>query len=318
VKRFVLLLLVLLLIGWTYQERRVLFAYLFVLQGEGTPPELRTYPPDPGITWLDDYYTVDRIGPGTYAISEPRYHQLNFNYLITGTKRAIVFDAGPGVRNIRPIVERLTDLPITFIPSHFHYDHVGGQVSFENIAVVNLPFLRERAHDDLLRPTWSEHLGDSEGFARPEWRVSTWLDIGSDIDLGGRRLTVLYTPGHTTDSISLWDAGNSLLFSGDYLYPGHLYGFLPNSSMGHYLWSSEYLLGVIEEHTTVLGAHGLKPLNTPRQSVDALRELKWGLEAVRDGEAEATGTYPVNYQLDEDLVMIAEPRWLQSWDPPGR
>jgi len=52
------------------------------------------------VIWFDDYYTVQAIDEKTFAIGEPRYFQKNFNYLIVGESRAIVFDAGTGQRAI--------------------------------------------------------------------------------------------------------------------------------------------------------------------------------------------------------------------------
>ncbi|MEJ2077584.1 MAG: MBL fold metallo-hydrolase [Acidobacteriota bacterium] len=41
------------------------------------------------------------------------------------------------------------------------------------------------------------------------------IEAGARIDLGGRSLEVIETPGHTPGSICLLDAGNKLLFAGD-------------------------------------------------------------------------------------------------------
>ena len=301
---------------WAGSERRVLFMVYFEWQSDGAPPPLKAAP-DEGAqsTWFDDYFTVELLAPGIYAIGEPRYHQANYNYLVTGAERAVLFDAGPGVRDIRPVVDSLTRLPVTFVPSHFHYDHIGADLTFERIAVVNLPYLRARAPDNQLTLTSREHLGGAEGFAAPTWHVSEWLDVGAAIDLGDRSLEVLYTPGHTGDSISLWDAENAVLLSGDYLYPGYLYGFLPNSSMGDYLWSAERLLTLLPQHVAIYGAHRLKPPGAPRLSRDDVQALGDGLLGMRDGSIEGQGSYPQTFSLNERLQMLAEPRWLQDWEP---
>ena len=71
--------------------------------------------------WLANYFTIEHLAPGTYAIGEPRYYQQNYSYLIIGEERALLFDAGPGIRDIRKTAELLTKKPIVFLPSHFHY-----------------------------------------------------------------------------------------------------------------------------------------------------------------------------------------------------
>lgn len=83
-----------------------------------------------GVTWLDDWFAIEEVAPGVIAIGEPRFHQINWNYLILGTRRALMFDTGPGVRNIAAAVRKLTTLPVTALPSHMHFDHTGGLAGF--------------------------------------------------------------------------------------------------------------------------------------------------------------------------------------------
>jgi glyoxylase-like metal-dependent hydrolase (beta-lactamase superfamily II) len=274
-------------------------------------------PKDEGehVNWFDDYYTIHKIDDRTFAIGEPRYYQLNFNYLILGDSKAIVFDAGTGQRDIREVVEHLTDLPITFIPSHLHYDHIGNEVIFEKTALVDLPHLRRRATDNKLRLTRFEHLGEVEGYPLPELKISEWLTPNETIDLGDRLLLVLYTPGHTNDSISLFDQKAGYLFSGDFLYPGQLYGFLPNSNMGDYLQGSRTIQSLSENTLRVFGAHRDDSLGIPELSLETVIQLQDTLNAIKSGVLKSNVAYPVTYKVNDRVELLSEPKWLQNWDP---
>ena len=268
-----------------------------------------------GAVWFDDYYTIHKIDERTFAIGETRYYQLNFNYLILGDSRAVVFDAGTGQRDIGAVVPSLTDLPVTFIPSHLHYDHIGNDVVFDRTALVDLPHLRARAENSKLQLTRFEHLGEVEGYPLPELTVSEWLSPNETIHLGGRYLKVLYTPGHTQDSISLFDQEAGYLFAGDFLYPGQLYGFLPNSNMGDYLQGAQTIESVSDMNLRVFGAHRDDALGVPELTFETIVQLQDALDAIQSGVLTSNGIYPVAYTVTERVQLLSEPKWLQKWKP---
>lgn len=308
----VTLIIVLCLVCWAGVSQRHRILIEFLSSGE-PPPLLDAADEGAETTWYDDYFTIEALGPRTYAIGEPRYAQQNYSYLIIGSERAVLFDAGPGFRDIRGVVESLTEQPVTFVPSHFHYDHTGNTVTFERVAVVDLPYIRERARSNVLTLTWAEHLGSSEGVALPTLKIDEWLAPDSIMSLGDRRLRVLYTPGHTTDSISLLDMGTGMLFSGDFIYPGPLYAFLPNSSMGDYMYAAENVLANASESSRIFGAHRDAPPGAPELALSDVKDLKASLEQIQAGTAIADGLYPREYRVNEQLWLLAEPAWLQEW-----
>ena len=305
---FTILLLALVLIVW---NRHLIL--LELLSFADTPLLIAKQDEGPSVSWHDDYYTLEWLDPHTVAIGEPLYYQQNINYLIIGEERAVLFDAGSGLRKIQPVVEQLTDKPITFVPSHFHYDHLGDGLPFDNIAVVDLPHISSRVTNNQLTLQWHEHLGSVEGYATPSFEVSEWLQPGQQMDLGDRKLMVIYTPGHTNDSISLYDPSADILFSGDFIYQGDFFAFLPNSSLGDYDQGAKNVLAAITRETSIYGAHRVRPPGTPVINITDVKDLKQALDNIRSGSLKSEGFYPVTYQVSDEIKLLAEPWFLQKW-----
>ena len=82
------------------------------------------------------------------------------------------------------------------------------------------------------------------------------MPIGRAIDLGGRKLELLHTPGHSPESVSLLDTQADILFAADYVYPG---SSMPRSRVP--IWRPistrpRALLPRLADTTTILCAHG--------------------------------------------------------------
>jgi glyoxylase-like metal-dependent hydrolase (beta-lactamase superfamily II) len=56
----------------------------------------------------------------------------------------LLVDTGMGFVPIRPIVERLTSLPVHVINTHSHLDHTGGKHEFASIAAFDTLLARRR------------------------------------------------------------------------------------------------------------------------------------------------------------------------------
>jgi glyoxylase-like metal-dependent hydrolase (beta-lactamase superfamily II) len=290
---------------------------VFALASQEVPALLDPVDMGPEVRWVDDYFTVQELDERTFAIGEPLYWQQNYNYLILGTERAVLFDSGPGLRDIRPVAESLTNLEITFVPSHFHYDHVGNGTSFDRVAVVDLRYLRVRAPSDRLQFEFHEHLGVAEGIEPPLLEIDDWLTPGSTLSLGDRMLRVLYTPGHTEDSISLFNPESGYVFTGDFINPGPILAFLPNSDMGQYLQGTNTLIEEVPAGARLFSAHSVAPpelsVGAPELNMGDVRDLRDTLHAIRAGELESEGFYPVVYPVNDRIELLAEPQWLQNW-----
>jgi len=262
--------------------------------------------------WFDDYFVVEEIDPTTLAIGEPRYYQGNYSYLIIGRQRAVLFDAGTGTRDIVPVVRSLTTLPITVIPSHLHFDHVGALGQLDRTALFDAPSLRARVRDSRLTLGRYEFLGFVEDLASPTLRVDEWWGANSMADLGERRIRVLWTPGHTPTSVSLYDEQRHQLFVGDFMYPGTLYAFLPGASRSAYLATTRQLLAMIDPLTRIYTAHMADPpapVRAPVLEVADLRALEAALRQIEQSSLPSTGFYPRVFPVRGALTFATGFPW---------
>lgn len=245
--------------------------------------------------WVDGYFVVQRIDDETFAIGEPRYYQGNYTYLLLGSKRAVLFDAGTGNGDLVRVVRSLTTLPVTVFPSHLHFDHVGALGHFDSTALIDLPSLRARVQRGLLTLDRYEFMGFVDGLTPPTFRVDEWWLPGASIDLGGRRLRVLLTPGHTPSSASLLDEARHQFFCGDLIYPGRLYAFLPGASRSAYLTTVDALLETLDPSTRLFAAHMAddpKVIAAPVLGIEDLRALQTTLMRIHAGTARSSSFYP--------------------------
>jgi hydroxyacylglutathione hydrolase len=261
---------------------------------------------------VDDYFAVEDLGAGTFAIGEPRYYQQNYAYLIVGESRALLFDSGSGTRDISSVVAGLTRLPVTVMVSHLHYDHLGGITSFDHIAMIDLPQTRRDVSDGRFEPSRYEYMGLIDARAAPSIQVSEWLAPGAEIDLGGRKLRVLSTPGHTPSSAALFDPVTRRLFIGDFIYPTTLYAFLPGASLSTYQQTATRLLATLPADTVLWTAHCCRKgegISAPWLTMADVRDLDDTLIRVRNADATAEGLYPRVYPVNDQMTLAAGFPW---------
>ena len=105
------------------------------------------------------------------------------------------------------------------------------------------------------------------------------------MDLGGRTLKVIGTPGHTPDAIALLDDKNGLLFTGDSFYLGPIYLYRPETDLDAYVASMQKL-GALAPHLQLL----LPSHNTPVADPSYLPKVVAAIQQVRRGEVKSVAT----------------------------
>lgn len=219
------------------------------------------------------WFRVEQLLPGTWAISEPRYWQQNVSYLLEGSDRALLFDTGPGVRDIRTVAERLTDRPITALASHAHFDHIGNHHRFDRVAMADLPRTRAAATGRTFDPPYPVRLC----VRTRRFGVDEWIAPGERIELGGRSVELVHLPGHTEESVGVLDTHHGAAFVGDLVYPRQpLFVCFASASVERCL-ASVRRLAADWPAERVHGAHV-----SPRLSTGALADLDRALVGVLD------------------------------------
>lgn len=239
----------------------------------------------------EDWFEVYRIDDDIYAIYEPGQFEEVISFLITGTEFALMFDTGLGIGNIRNVVDQLTDLDVVVLNSHTHYDHIGGNHLFDTIYGTANEYTKNRslgsppdAVAGFLREGWvwkALPAGfDAAAYQSRAFEIDRFIGDGELIDLGGRVLKILFTPGHAPDSISLLDSENRLLFTGDTFYLAPLYTHLEGSSFDDYAESAALLAGLADQIDAAITSH-----NVPRVDARYMTALGQAFADIQSGNA---------------------------------
>jgi len=237
------------------------------------------------------------------AIAEPFHEQCVFCYLILGLEKNLLLDTSTGIVNLREVVDSFSAYPLTVLNSHDHFDHIGGNAQFDEVWCYDLPSAvrhltngpTETEQEEILSRTKSlQRLFEYFGYEIPE-KISGKAPTGTVtdgqvIDLGGRKLEVIHTPGHQPSCIMLLDRENKLLFTGDMFYRGPMYCMFDDSCFPDYVQSIRKVADLTKELgiSKVYTSH-----NEPAADAETLQQFADFLEGIEKGEI-------TKYETDED------------------
>ena len=148
------------------------------------------------VVYEDDEVVFRQLDEHTWIGNGHRTYNESL-YLVEGNDRAVLIDAGTRVPGLDKIVAGITSKPVTMILTHGHGDHVGGVGPVPEVWI-------GPADEQMLRNSQRRYQGQIKH-----------LTDGETIDLGGRKLEVMFTPGHTSGSVTFFDKEAHYGFSGD-------------------------------------------------------------------------------------------------------
>ena len=168
----------------------------------------------------DPAIEVFRYDQSSYVLRQNKCasYEAPFIYVLFGDEKVLVLDTGatesavdfPLYKTVQSLIEQQsrqggkTERELLVLHSHSHSDHYTGDSQFEgkpNVTVV--------------APNSS---GIDQFFA-----FRNWPNEQAYVDLGGRKITIIPTPGHQEEAISIYDPQTKWLLTGDTFYPGYIY-----------------------------------------------------------------------------------------------
>lgn len=240
------------------------------------------------IDTFQQWFTVTEPATGVFAIAEPFHPEYVRSYLVTGIERAVLIDTGTGIGDIRAVAEHLTSLPVSVINSHAHWDHVGGNWQFSDIAIhpEEAPWLDDPdATESLKQSATPDQLTgplpagvDWESLQIRSSQATSFLTGGETLDLGQVELEVIHCPGHSPGLLAFLDRHRSILLSTDVVYPGELYAFGQGVDLHDYFRTLTMLAEMSPELELVLPCHSGDTLDPAL--IPAMRDA---MAAVIDG-----------------------------------
>jgi len=146
----------------------------------------------------------------TYNI--PSGWDLNL-HLVMGEKYNYIIDTGLGSLSIEPVMEYIKNdnKQVIVINTHYHWDHIWGNNEFQNSMIISHKMCREMIESkwDYMMERSGEHCFGEVKMQLPNLVFDHELYFPED------KIRLIYTPGHTIDSISVLDEVEKVINVGD-------------------------------------------------------------------------------------------------------
>ena len=139
-------------------------------------------------------YRVDVLGKGLWRIQAVQ-GTLSTAYLVEGSKEALVIDVCSGQEGFRDIVRQLIgNKSVAAALTHGHFDHSGGIKYFPEVLL---------------------HKADTGFLPKDATARHKYIDDGTVLDLGGKKIEVIAIPGHSPGSVAFFDRAGRYIMTGD-------------------------------------------------------------------------------------------------------
>ncbi|MBR6884589.1 MAG: MBL fold metallo-hydrolase [Prevotella sp.] len=237
------------------------------------------------VVYQDDEVVFRQLDEHTWIGNGHRLYNESL-YLIEGNERAILIDAGVYIPDLDKIVAKITSKPVTMMLTHAHGDHVGGVGPFPEVYL--------NAGDMTIVPN---NMRNYKGQIR-------YLNDGQVIDLGGREIEVIFTPGHTAGSATFFDKAQHYGFSGDAFGSTNLLVF---TNLSTEMYTAERIENYMKKNDIRFlfpGHYSGDNLESPQRVTDIKNMCREVLDGVRKPTASNGNNGGMDMMVDDKGVRI--------------
>ncbi|HEX7712475.1 MAG TPA: MBL fold metallo-hydrolase [Bacillota bacterium] len=192
-------------------------------------------------------------------------------FLINGKRHVFVIDTYCGPDCMVPILNDIATMAqgkeIVVINTHYHWDHVWGNCAFRDAEIIAHSLCKTKMEQE-----WERMMTSQQQFIRgkvePKFPTITFNERLVFEEEG---ITLEHTPGHTSDSITVYSSGDRIVFVGDNLERPKIY--LEEQNVDTYVQTISRYREL--ENQRIMAGHSLDLSCTDIQAnLESLLELK--------------------------------------------
>ncbi len=169
-------------------------------------------------------------------------------YIDDKTKHGFLIDPGANASSILEVIHENNWVIEKILLTHGHFDHI------EAVKALNIPYYIYESEINYLT---NEDYNLSRMFGYPmTLNNAHFIHDGDILKVDSLQLQVIYTPGHTLDSVCFYSENDHILFSGDTLFKDSIGAtHFPGGSYPQLLSSIKEKLLKLPDETIVYSGH---------------------------------------------------------------
>lgn len=134
-------------------------------------------------------------------------------YHIEGPVHQFLIDTYCGTDYLEEVLKKINsiDKPLIVINTHSHWDHIWGNCAFAGHSIISHSYCRKDCNE-----TWEDELEKNKQYAKGNCtKTLPNITFEKSLEFAEDGILLFHTPGHSRDSISIFDEVHRVMYAGD-------------------------------------------------------------------------------------------------------